>query len=479
MRRGCAGQGVGERGPDLVADAGGDGKFEVPARVVAAGSAAQGEGVGGEPLVLGVVVDGVEFHDAPVGRRPRPRPPGSDPAASRVVGRVGLRTSARSRASCPPCTESSRVCRRPAGGPADGAPAQAVIGRCTLIDWSSPMATQTANIDDPPYDTNGSGSPATGMMPSVMPMFSKAWKANQAMIPAATIVPYSSVVSRAIRQARHRTTPSSSEDQPGAEEAEFLARDGEDEVGLLLGHELAGGLGALEEPGAGESAGADRDARLVGVVADARRVECRVGEGGEAVDLVLVEHAELPDQRRRRRRPAPSRPKIQRLDAPEASSTPSTMTTMTMTEPRSGISMTITIGRSARPSALATVRWSGCTWSPASTRAASIIAMPRMIVIFTNSEGCREKPPPITIHACAPLMVAPSGVSTARTSTHREAVEDRHRAAQGAVAEPDRADHQGEADAGVQGVPEQEVVRVAVGELGRGRGSPSRPAASR
>lgn len=69
------------------------------------------------------------------------------------------------------------------------------------------MATQTANIDDPPYDTNGSGSPATGMMPSVIPMFSNAWKANQAMMPAATIVPYSSVVSRAIRQARHRTTP--------------------------------------------------------------------------------------------------------------------------------------------------------------------------------------------------------------------------------------------------------------------------------
>ncbi len=40
--------------------------------------------------------------------------------------------------------------------------------------------------------------------------------------------------------------------------------------------------------------------------------------------------------------------------------------------------------------------------------------MPRMIVIFTNSEGWSEKPPPMTIHACAPLMVAPSGVSTSR-----------------------------------------------------------------
>lgn len=177
-------------------------------------------------------------------------------------------------------------------------PAQALIGRCTLIDWSSPTATQTANIEDPPYDTNGSGSPATGMMPSVIPMFSKAWKANQAMIPAATIVPYSSLVSRAIRQARHRTTPSSTRIRPAAEEAEFLARDGEDEVGLLLGDELAGGLGAVEEARSGESAGADRDACLVGVVADARRVERGVGEGGEAGDLVLVEQAELPDRDR-------------------------------------------------------------------------------------------------------------------------------------------------------------------------------------
>lgn len=31
-----------------------------------------------------------------------------------------------------------------------GLGAQADIGRCTLIDWSSPTATHTANIDEPP-----------------------------------------------------------------------------------------------------------------------------------------------------------------------------------------------------------------------------------------------------------------------------------------------------------------------------------------
>ena len=90
------------------------------------------------------------------------------------------------------------------------------------------------------------------------------------------------------------------------------------------------------------------------------------------------------------------------------------MTTMTMTEPRSGISMTMHHRDGGQARALTTVRWSGWARSPASTRAASSIAMPRMIVIFTNSEGWREKPPPITIHAWAPLMVAPSGVSTSR-----------------------------------------------------------------
>lgn len=118
--------------------------------------------------------------------------------------------------------------------------------------------------------------------------------------------------------------------------------------------------------------------------------------------------------------PAPRSPKIQRFDAPEASSTPSTITTMTITEPRSGMPMTTIIGTAARPRALATVRWSGCGWSPASTRAASSIAMPRMIVILVNSEGWSEKPPGSRIQAWAPLTVAPSGVRTAITrSTDR------------------------------------------------------------
>lgn len=58
------GEGVGERGPDLVADSGGDRELEVPAGVGAAGAAAQGDGGGGEALVGGVVVGGVQLDEA-------------------------------------------------------------------------------------------------------------------------------------------------------------------------------------------------------------------------------------------------------------------------------------------------------------------------------------------------------------------------------------------------------------------------------
>jgi hypothetical protein len=56
--------GVGERFPDLVADAGRDRHLQVPARVGTAGAAAQGECGGGEAFVGGVVVHGVQMRDA-------------------------------------------------------------------------------------------------------------------------------------------------------------------------------------------------------------------------------------------------------------------------------------------------------------------------------------------------------------------------------------------------------------------------------
>ncbi len=79
-------EGVGERGADLVAHAGGDGELEVPAGVGASGAAAEGDGGRGEAQVGGVVVGGVEVGDAPV-------PHGRDAADAGQVGQgcvVGL-----------------------------------------------------------------------------------------------------------------------------------------------------------------------------------------------------------------------------------------------------------------------------------------------------------------------------------------------------------------------------------------------------
>ena len=61
----------------------------------------------------------------------------------------------------------------------------------------------------PPYDTNGSGTPVTGMMPRHMPMFWNAWKPNQQAIPAAATRPNTSSARRAISSARQSTSASS------------------------------------------------------------------------------------------------------------------------------------------------------------------------------------------------------------------------------------------------------------------------------
>lgn len=128
---------AGERGPDLVADAVGDGELQVPAGVGAPGAAAQGDVSGGEAQVLGVVVDGVQLHDALV----RDGPDACHPAQVGQPGGVG--------GFVLPLDLALGV-RHVSNVTLPREIAQAVIGRCTRIDWSRPMATQTANIEEPP-----------------------------------------------------------------------------------------------------------------------------------------------------------------------------------------------------------------------------------------------------------------------------------------------------------------------------------------
>jgi hypothetical protein len=46
--------------------------------------------------------------------------------------------------------------------------------RRQFTDIISPMENMDATSDDPPYDTIGNGTPATGASPMVMPTFNKA-----------------------------------------------------------------------------------------------------------------------------------------------------------------------------------------------------------------------------------------------------------------------------------------------------------------
>ena len=121
-------------------------------------------------------------------------------------------------------------------------------------------------------------------------MFWKAWKPHQQAMPAAATRPNRSPACGGDGQGAPDQHGHEQDQHARPHQAELLARDGEDEVGVLLGHEAGAGLRAVEEALAEEPAVADGDARLLGVVAGAPRVEPGVGEGEEAVDLVGLEH---------------------------------------------------------------------------------------------------------------------------------------------------------------------------------------------
>lgn len=140
---------VGQRGLDLVAYVGGDRDLQVPARVGAAGAAAQGESGGGQAFVGGVVVGGVEGHGAPIGDGGDR----TDAGEVRQSARTGLVLPLD---LAPDGRHAPNVVVRAAGGASRarircaGGVRYADMGRCTLIDWSSPTAAQTANMDEPP-----------------------------------------------------------------------------------------------------------------------------------------------------------------------------------------------------------------------------------------------------------------------------------------------------------------------------------------
>src|SRR5690242_18241042 len=83
-----------------------------------------------------------------------PSAPLSDPRRSRQIAADPSGSSAHGRA--PGCAE--RVLQ---------------LKRRMFTFATNPMAMKLVMIAEPPYDMNGNGMPVIGMMPMVMPMFSK------------------------------------------------------------------------------------------------------------------------------------------------------------------------------------------------------------------------------------------------------------------------------------------------------------------
>ena len=207
-----------------------------------------------------------------------------------------------------------------------------------------------ANIELPPYDTKGRGTPVTGMMPRHIPMFWKAWKPNQQAIPAAATRPKTSSTSpRSPAPARSRT-PSSAISTPAPTRPSSSPATVKMKSVCCSGTKPDAGLRAVEEPLAEQSAVADRDPCLLGVVAGSARVEVGVGEGQEAVDLVGLEQVSGEGRHRGgRRRPRPAATS-QRRGAPATASTPKTVAESTSMVPRSGWSMISAAGMPAMTS---------------------------------------------------------------------------------------------------------------------------------
>ena len=90
---------------------------------------------------------------------------------------------------------------------------------------------------------NGSGMPVIGMIPIVIPMFSKIWNMNIASTPTHDERPEEVAGQlRGSPDAPRRCTANSASSVAAADEAELLADRGEDEVGVLLGHVAELGL---------------------------------------------------------------------------------------------------------------------------------------------------------------------------------------------------------------------------------------------
>ena len=156
------------------------------------------------------------------------------------------------------------------------------VGRiCRPTLASTPAANIVVTSAVPPNDTNGSGMPVTGSSPTTAPMLMTAWPTIHTVMPAASSTPNRSGARNAARMPRTREADEERDHEQPADQAELLADDREDEVGVRVREEVPFGP-ARAEADAGQPAAADRDERLRDLVPRVGLVGERMQEREEA-----------------------------------------------------------------------------------------------------------------------------------------------------------------------------------------------------
>ena len=100
--------------------------------------------------------------------------------------------------------------------------------------------------DEPPEETNGSGTPVIGRRPMTAPMLTNAWTTNQAVMPDGQQHAEAVGGAQGGADAEDAERDEQADDHDGADQAELLADDGEDEVGVGVGQEAPLGPAGAE-----------------------------------------------------------------------------------------------------------------------------------------------------------------------------------------------------------------------------------------
>ena len=303
--------------------------------------------------------------------------------------------------------------------------------------------------------------PETGSRPTTAPRLIAAWPTIHAVTPVASSMP--NAIGRAARDAE------ADEPEPGeqreheqaADEAELLADDREDEVGVRVGQEQPL-RAARAEADAVHATAAERDQRLRDLVAGVGLVLPRVQEREHARPAVRRRERE-----RRSRAPTAAIPSIARggwRRTPPTMSSENPISASTIVESRSGSSIT----SRPKPPSITSTGATGASRRGGRRAAASTFAPQHSSASFAISLGCTlSGPTPSQRREPSTMMPTPGIEHDDEAERTRRPSSARRDAAPVVVVERRRGDERGEpADRPDELAVEEVPRRAVVGERG-------------